>query len=344
MLFLLLVLVFVSACRSENEAPSYEEEITVYTTWQIPDPDDDPWLAHFYEKYPEIKIELVTLGIDELMERLFNEKENPIADVVWGLGAADLLEAEWNDILFGYTPTGYERIESEFRDTVSPPFWVGIQGSTNVFCVNPEKIEALGTTMPRSWQDLLHPTYKGEIAFLDPQISNIDYTVVAGLLLLYGESDGWQYIDQLYENLSEKIGDDDVCQMVANGDFAIGIDSDEFAFPIKWEIEDEEAEGSLEIIFPTEGLSWQLYGVALVQKEQINPAAKTFLEWTLSDDLLELYSENYALVPGYTNSDHPISEEFPPNMDARLLNMEFAWLAANRENILAEWGRRYGEE
>lgn len=53
----------------------------------------------------------------------------------------------------------------------------------------------------------------------------------------------------------------------------------------------------------------------------------------------ELYGKYYAIVayPGL-NVAPP---NYPPNAEAGMVNMDFAWMAQNRDRILAEWTKRY---
>lgn len=327
------MLVFITACGTENEVQSDDEgEIIVYTSMSLK--QAEKYREAFDQEYDDIEVNLVPLSTDDLAQRLFSEKENPVADVVWSLAVPHLLQAEWNDMLLGYRPDDYQRIESQFRDTVSPPFWVGIQGATNVYCVNPEKIKELGTSLPRSWQDLLDPAYKGQIAMANPNKTGTGYATVTGWLLLYGETEGWRYMDQLDENILEYTSSASMpCNMAAEGQIAIGLTYDDYALTKKNEV--ETSGKSLEVIFPSEALSWQLYGAALLKKEEVKPAAKTFLDWTISDSAVEQYAQDYGAIPARTKQ--AAREGIPENIQKRFLNMEFPWAAANQSKILTKW-------
>lgn len=333
MLFVLLLLTLLAACGGENNQTRDEDELIVYTS--MTSAQARKYLTAFNAEYPGIRVNLAPLSTVEMTERLEEEKENPVADVVWSLGVPRLLHAQWNDMLFGYKPAGYERLESQFRDTVFPPSWVGIQGAINTFCVNPQKIEALGTEEPRSWQDLLKPAYKGQIAMPNPNTTSTGYAMITGWLLLYGETKGWQYMDQLDGNIGKySAGADEPCDMVANGEIAIGMTYDDYALTLK------EAGGPINVIFPNDGLTWQLYGVALLKKEEIKPAAKTFLDWSISDSAIEQYAQDYQAIPA--NTQQPVQEGVPRrNVTRQLLQMEFPWASANQHQILAEWNQRY---
>ena len=53
----------------------------------------------------------------------------------------------------------------------------------------------------------------------------------------------------------------------------------------------------------------------------------------------ELYSKTYAAVahPDVKN----IPQNYPPTAEKGMVKNDFAWMAENRERILAEWAKRY---
>ena len=59
----------------------------------------------------------------------------------------------------------------------------------------------------------------------------------------------------------------------------------------------------------------------------------------MTPDANELYAESYAIValPGIAEPLEPCQGD----IEAMLIKNDFAWAAANRERILAEWSKRY---
>jgi iron(III) transport system substrate-binding protein len=69
-------------------------------------------------------------------------------------------------------------------------------------------------------------------------------------------------------------------------------------------------------------------------------AARALADWAVTPEANELYGRFYAVV---ARSDvKPDIPNYPANAEAQMIeNNDFAWAAANRERILAEWSRRY---
>jgi iron(III) transport system substrate-binding protein len=68
-------------------------------------------------------------------------------------------------------------------------------------------------------------------------------------------------------------------------------------------------------------------------------AAKKLLDWSLTPEANTLYAQNFAIVafPGIQEKLTYI----PGDVEKMLGKNDFAWSAANRERILAEWIKRY---
>ena len=68
-------------------------------------------------------------------------------------------------------------------------------------------------------------------------------------------------------------------------------------------------------------------------------AAKELADWAVTPAANELYAQNYAIValPGIAK---PL-DQVQGDIQAMLIKNDFAWAAANRERILAEWSKRY---
>lgn len=321
-----------SAAPAEEEAAADSGEITVYTA--LEDDQIEGYLKVFNEAYPNIKVNTVRDSTGIITARFLAEKDNPQADVVWGLAATSLLVADKEGLLEPYAPAGLERIDTKFRDPNNPPHWVGNDVWMSAFCVNTVEMKKLNLPIPASWADLLKPEYKGHLVMPNPNSSGTGFLSVSAILQLMGEEEGWAYLDQLHENMGQYThSGSKPCKMAGAGEYAIGISFDYRALQQKVDGEPIEA------VFPTEGSGWDLEANALVKKATINPAAKTFLDWAISDSAMKQYAQSFSITGAKT--DVPIPTGFPGDPQAQLIKNDFIWAAANRDAILAEWLKRY---
>jgi len=95
----------------------------------------------------------------------------------------------------------------------------------------------------------------------------------------------------------------------------------------------------IDVIFPTEGLGWDLEASGIMKSTKKVEAARKLMDWLATPEAMALYSKNFAVVaiPGIAK---PL-EFVPADYEKRLIKNDFAWEAKNRDKILAEWTKRY---
>ena len=84
-------------------------ELTVYTA--IEAEDLKKYADAFNADHPDIKINWVRDSTGVVTAKLLAEKNNPQADVVWGLAATSLLLLKSEGMLEAYAPKGVENLE-----------------------------------------------------------------------------------------------------------------------------------------------------------------------------------------------------------------------------------------
>lgn len=310
-----------------------DKTINVYTA--LEDDQIAVYLPLFEKEHPDIKVNIVRDSTGVVTAKLLAEKDNPQADAVWGLAATSLLVADQQGMLEPYAPAGLDRILPEFRDSKNPPHWVGIDTYFSVFCVNTVELNKRNLPMPTSWADLTKPDYKGQIVMSNPASSGTGFLSVATLLQMKGEAEGWKYLDALHENIAQYMhSGSKPCRTAGAGEYVIGISFDFRAIRQKNDGEPIEA------VFPSEGSGWEVEANALMKKAQIKDAAKTFLDWAISDTIMQEYAKNFPVTAAKTNV--PIPAGYPADPVAQLFaGNDLNWAAANRERILKEWTERY---
>lgn len=55
--------------------------------------------------------------------------------------------------------------------------------------------------VPKTYEDLLKPEYKGLITMPNPASSGTGFLTVSGLAQLLGADKAWEYMDKLHENI-----------------------------------------------------------------------------------------------------------------------------------------------
>ncbi|GGO75419.1 putative 2-aminoethylphosphonate ABC transporter substrate-binding protein [Marinobacterium nitratireducens] len=320
------------AALASLSASAEQAELTVYTALEAN--DLKKYADRFNEDHPDIKINWVRDSTGIITAKLLAEKENPRADVIWGLAGTSLLVLSDQGMLQPYAPVGVEKLAKGFRDANDPPAWTGMDAWVAALCVNRYEMEKNGLPVPKSWKDLLDPVYKGHVIMPNPASSGTGYLDVSSWLQLFGEDEGWKYMDGLHANISRYThSGSKPCKLAATGETAIGVSYAYRAAKLK------NQGAPLDVVVPEEGVGWELEASAIVKGTHNLDAAKKLMDWSVSLRANELYNEGYAVValPGVAK---PVAH-FPPEVTERMIENDFSWAAANRARILEQWSSRY---
>ncbi|GHF07401.1 putative 2-aminoethylphosphonate ABC transporter substrate-binding protein [Aliiroseovarius zhejiangensis] len=309
-----------------------ETELTVYTAVEAE--DLARYAETFNQSHPDIKINWVRDSTGIITAKLLAERDNPQADVIWGLAATSLLLLKSEGMLEPYAPAGVENLDPKFVDGDTPPAWVGMDAWVAAVCYNTVEAEKLGLTPPTSWKDLTDPMYAGHVIMPNPNSSGTGFLDVSSWLQLFGEEGGWEYMDALHENIARYThSGSKPCKLAASGEIPIGIS---FAFRGA----KSKADGApLEIIVPSEGVGWDMEATAIVAGTANLEAAQTLVDFTVTKEANEMYNTGYAVV-AYPGIAKPV-EHFPEGLLDAMIENDFEFAANNRAAILEEWQRRY---
>lgn len=321
----------VSAGQGQQKAT--EGRITVYTA--LEDEQVTDYLAAFNAEYPDIQVDIVRESTGIITAKLLAEKDNPQADVVWGTAASSMMVLDDQGMLEPYEPEGCDRVLAQFKSDKEVPTWVGIDAWETAIIVNTEEAERLGLPEIKSYEDLLDSAFQGHIVMSNPNSSGTGFLTVSAILQLYGKDTdaGWEYLSALDQNVSQYVhSGSKPAKMAASGECAVGIS---FGYA---GLSQKEKGAPVEVIFPEEGSGWDLEANALMKKDTINPAAYTFLDWAISDAAMELYKQNYPII---TIEGTGTYEGYDGNPLDQLIENDFSWAAANREDILNEWMSKF---
>ena len=282
----------------------------------------------------DVEIRWVRDSTGVITAKLIAEKANPQADLILGLAATSLLVLEQEGMLTPYAPKGVGALNPRFVDTKKPPRWVGMDVWGATICFNTVEAQKRNLPKPESWKDLLKPIYRGQITMPHPASSGTGFLDVTAWLQLYGEAEGWKYMDALHENIAQYVhSGSKPCRQAGAGEFVMGISFEYRANATK-------ASGApVDLIFPKEGVGWDMEAAAIMKASKKQDAARKVMDWAATKEANEVYAKSYAIVamPGIAK---PLPN-VPANYEKMLVKNDFGWAAKNRDRILAEWSKRY---
>ncbi len=307
-------------------------ELLVYTALETD--QLKAYTESFQKTNPNIDLKFVRDSTGVITAKVLAEKANPQADVILGVSASSMEVFKAEGLLAPYAPKGYEKLKATFNDSGKPPAWVGQDVYAATVCYNTVEGKKRNIPKPESWADLTKPVYKGQITMPNPASSGTGFLSVSGWLQTMGEKGGWAYMDKLHENIAQYThSGSKPCRQSGAGEFVVGISFD-------FRGNDVKAKGApVELVFPKEGLGWDIEASGIVKNSKKMDAAKKLMDWVATKEANEAYAKNFAIV---AHPDvKPALPHLPGDLEKKLIKNNFAYAAKNREKILAEWQKRY---
>lgn len=315
--------------------PAFAEKTTLNVYTALETDQLKAYQEGFNKAYPDIELKWTRDSTGIVTAKLLAEKDKPVADVIMGVAASSMVVFDREGMLQPYAPANLKAIQTRFRAAGAAPAWVGMDVWGAAICYNVVEAQKQGLPRIESWKDLLKPEFKGKIVMPNPNSSGTGFLDVTAWLQLFGEQGGWQYMDRLHDNVAVYThSGSKPCVLAGNGEFPVGISFEYRANAVR-------SKGApIDVVFPQEGLGWDLEAIAIVKGTPKLEAAKKLADWASTREANELYAKNFAItaIPGIATR----LKYVPTDYEQRLVKNDFGWMAKNRDAVLAEWQKRYG--
>ncbi|MDR9826262.1 putative 2-aminoethylphosphonate ABC transporter substrate-binding protein [Vibrio sp. FNV 38] len=328
-----LMLAAATAAVSLTSVSAFaKQELTVYTAFEI---EQIRALENaFQAQHPDIKLNFMRDSTSVVTARLLAEKENSQADVIWGLAATSMMVLDKQDLLSAYAPADLEKLDEKFRDNREVPHWIGMDAWIAGICFNTIEAEKHGLDAPTSWADLTKPEYKDHIVMPNPASSGTGFLDVSAWLQQFGEDKGWEYMEGLHQNIARYTHSGSApCNLAATGEATMGVS---FAFrgaTLK------QQGAPIEMIFPSEGVGWDMEAAAIVSGTDKLEAAQTLLDFAASEGANKVYNQFYPVI-AISDLAQPV-EHYPTNATEIMIENDFVWASENYNYIINEWVKRF---
>lgn len=196
-LALVVLLLFAGACSGDGRTV-----LTVYS------PHGKDMLEHYERGFeaenPDVDVQWVDMGSQEVLDRLRAESVNPQADVWFGAPADIFQKAAAEGLLASYSPTWAASVPAEARDVQDR--WYGTYLTPEVIGYNTDAVSE--SEAPTDWDDVLASRWQNQVVIRDP-IASGSMRAIFGAILersirQTGNTDsGWAWLRRLDANTRE---------------------------------------------------------------------------------------------------------------------------------------------
>ena len=320
----LMVLGLAAALSGTAGAVSHHEgTVVVYTAAQSTIVQA---IGPMFEKKTGIKVQFVEAGTGEVLKRARAEKDNPLGDVFWALAAEPL--AANADLLEPYTVADDAKINSVYKKGMAGGR-VQPNNVTPMVIVYNKKLVG-DADAPMTWKALADPKWKDKIAYAAADKSGSSYTLLATILTVYGDTDqGWKVVEDIMKNAKILPSSSLVPKGVADGEYHAGLTYEDAAMR-------QVAGGApVGLVYPQDGTSIPPDGNGLIMGAKHPKAARMFLDYAVSKEVMDLLAEKFSLRSARTDVNPP--KGFVPLSEIKAVAYDMEWAGKNYTALVKKW-------
>ena len=286
-------------------------------------------LTELFTQKTGIPVSFLRATTGELVNRVIAEKDNPQADILLGGASSYHIQADNAGALASYVSPLAKNLPGYARSDDGT--WTGICVLTLGIGLNKARFESKfpGTALPRTWEDLLNPAFKGEIVMTNPVASSTSYLFVQGQLQRLGDEAGWKYLLALSELVGQFPDSGSAPpKLIGTGEYAIGI-------AYLHALNKYRAQGfDIQLVAPAQSVG-DVDCIAILKNAKNLGAAKKFVDFMLSKEAQELMSSIDFTIP--VNPDAKPMEGAVAIADIDLIEYDTQKASAERKTVLDRW-------
>ena len=242
------------------------------------------------------KIEIVGAGGADATNKLIAEKNNPIADVAFGLNNMYFSQVKNEGALEAYQPAWAGEVDKGLGD--GETYWPLVKQAI-LLGYNSDKISK--DAAPKDWTDLwTKDEFKSRYERVTGLGTATAQLVFAGILSRYRDDsgdlgisdDGWKQVEQYFKNGSPAVAKTDLFARIAAGDVDMGqmpssiIADREKSFKV-----------NVDTVIPSVGVPLAVEQIALVKGTKKKEQAQKFIDWFGSADVQGEFAQKFNSMP-----------------------------------------------
>jgi ABC-type Fe3+ transport system substrate-binding protein len=286
-------------------------------------------LVEDYAKKQGVEVKIKYLPEGSFAEKLDFLRDNKF-DCWLGGTAEECYLADQQSLLSPYKPQEFYKMPAELRSRQGQ--WISLYLEYIAFISNTSKLRDNGLYAPDTWQELLQPEFKNEIAMPDFVDGGASYGMITSIWQLRGKDTALDFASKLNrQNLIYTDTSEEAVEMVHSGEKMVAV------VPLRTAILLETKHKHLFATVVKDANRNLLNCVAVMNKAENIDEAHSFVDYLISDD-----SEALLRSKGYHYIWH--AKNYPYNDGRKELigNVkvpvdDLSWTAVEKNDIISQW-------
>ncbi|OPA74131.1 iron ABC transporter substrate-binding protein [Paenibacillus selenitireducens] len=289
-------------------------------------------IPKFEAQNPGMEVEVLTMGAQQILERVRGEKANPQADFWWGGTQSSLMTAADEGLLESVKPSFADSIPAMYKD--GQDRWYGEMLLPEVIMYNSNVLKK--EDAPKDWDELLDPKYKDKIIIRGVLASGTMRTIYSSMIFRQDASDpakGYDWLKKLDANTKEYAQDPtNLYLKLAREEGSLSL----------WNLQDimlqkEIQKQPFDFIYPASGAPILVDGVGVVKGAKNMDAAKKFYEFLFDSKLRVDLAEKLFQIPTRTDISKDTLPAWLQGLELKPLTIDWAVMAEKEKEWMQHW-------
>jgi iron(III) transport system substrate-binding protein len=294
--------------------------------------------ARFEAEHPDVDVQWVDMGSQEVLDRIRSEKANPQADVWWGAPAEIFERAASEGLLAPTEPSWAGDVPPAARDSAG--LWFGTYRTPEVIAYNSDALQR--GQAPQQWDDILEPKWRDKVLIRDPLASGTMHAIFGAIMWREYQSTGdpeagYRWLLRLDAQTRDYVLNPTLLyQKLARQEGLVTV----------WDMPDIETLRAttrlpIDYLVPSAGTPVVVDGIAVVAGAKHPEMARAFVEWAGSRPELLEAARRFFRIP--VRNDLP-SDSLPAWLRKALpgirpMEVDRAYVQAHISEWLRHWDR-----
>lgn len=286
-------------------------------------------LAKRIQEKTGIEVKNITLSWGEIWARVKTESPRFNADMVLSFGASEAINGAKKGYYEAYKSPAWADIDTAFKSEDGTYYALGT--FSFLLLGNKKKLAEKGYGMPMSYKELLDPKWKGQIVCPSPRTSGTAYMINYSFLQLYGEKEGWKFLEALDKNMAfyTKSGNAPT-DLVGRGEYLLGLGADENVlkrindgYPLVWAI-------------PVEGIGYEGNYCTILKGTKKLALSQKVMDYLGTED-----ASTFLASMGYIPPRPGIPSALYGAAKPHFIKLDHAWAVKNKSKIVKQWKSKF---